>query len=241
MAPVDDLQQELSAIRLLAIQYMLNAIEDADMSAPDRAARSLTQAFADIIQAFGEQAAMSAARYLELDRQVAGVNLPSVVPADTVPVEQIERSLNWALRPLDAGDLRRAEQQMAGSLQRLVEQPARETVWDATVAAKTRYARVPRGADPCPFCLMLASRGGVYSADSVITTTGRSTGSSGRPEGLAFHDNCHCVPMEIRQDDDVPGVTQQLQNLWAEHGGTLAGWTAYLKENPFTPAGPNEV
>lgn len=241
MAPVDNLQAELGAIRLLAIQAMLDAIEDADMSGHQKAARSLTQTFADIVNVFGEQAAMSAARYLELDRETAGVRLPTVVPAGALPLEQIERSLNWSLRPLDEGDSQRAERRMAGALQRMVEQPARETVWDATVAAKTRYARIPRGDDPCPFCLMLASRGAVYTADTVVTTTGRSTATSGRPEGLEFHDNCHCVPAEIRADEEAPDIVRRLEDLWSEHGGTLKGWSEYLKENPFELSEPNDV
>ncbi|HTF53584.1 MAG TPA: hypothetical protein VK735_39580 [Pseudonocardia sp.] len=229
---------ELEALRLLAISALLAAMQDSDMSTPSGAWRTLREIFIDITIVYGEQAAMSAIRYLELDRSLAGVDAPPISLINTVELEQIERSLGWSLRPLDEGDLLLAERRMAGALQRLIEQPNRETIFEATVQANTRYARVPRpGA--CAFCVMLASRGGVYDELTVLLTTGRSTGTSGRSAGLHYHDNCHCTSQEIREGEELQPANQRAEKAWEAFSEsvrgavTLGGFEAYLKDHPF--------
>jgi len=242
MAPVDDMTTELESIRLIAISMLLAAMADADMSTPESAWETLREAFIDIAFLMGEQAAMSAIRYLELDRTLAGVRLPSPRPSDRISIDELERSFGWATRPLTTGDLELVERQLTASLQRHVDEPNRTTIYDATVQAKTRFARVPTGDDPCSFCLMLASRGAVYHTELTATaTTGRSTGTSGRPDTMRYHDHCFCQAREIRVDneDDLPDIIQRAQQKWDTYSEsvrgavTLDGFTDYLKDHPF--------
>lgn len=234
MSAIDEHTEELTAIRRLAIAALIANLGDSDLSTSQTAFRTLQEVVFTIIQGFGEQAAMSAVRYLELDRFDAGATgLPEVAPSDLPVLEQVNGTLTWSLEPLDRDDLAAARKRLYGSTQRLVLQPARETIWDNTELAKTTFARVPKpGA--CEWCLMLASRGAVYDEDTVLITTGRSTPKSGRPAGLRFHDNCRCETREVRSEDETPDINRRLEELWADHGkSNFNVWREYLAENPF--------
>lgn len=53
--------------------------------------------------------------------------------------------------------------------------------------ARAGYARVLSGRESCAFCTMLASRGAVYSEDTVIR----------RRDGRRYHDGCDCIPVLV--------------------------------------------
>jgi hypothetical protein len=106
--------------------------------------------------------------------------------APSTPVEQVNARLGFATRP--DGPLFTAQTDiLAGFLGSMTNeyalQPGRETVIQAAHKDGAGYARVPEpGA--CKFCLMLASRGFVYSKDSV-------------GQSKKFHGKCRCNPMPV--------------------------------------------
>ncbi|HMG44985.1 MAG TPA: hypothetical protein VK611_26870 [Acidimicrobiales bacterium] len=240
MTAIDDLQDELATYRLLAIDMVLaavNRLTDAQLRDPQAAYRALQEAFLEIVISFGEQAAQSAVDYLAFDRANARqLDTPPLIPDGLMLPDQIEGALQWALRPLAEGDLERVESQLSGATQRLVWQAGRDTIADNIARAGTRFARVPQ-ADACAFCLMLGSRGAVYITEQTARfTTGRSTASSGRPAGERYHDNCRCLPREIRDDneDELPDITTRLETVWGDsRASNLTQFAAYLRENPF--------
>jgi hypothetical protein len=240
MTAIDDLQENLNALRLLAIDMVLaavNNLSNAQMLDPRAAYDALREVFLEIVIRFGEQAAQEAVDYLALDRATArGFDAPPIIPDELILPEQVEGALQWALRPLAERDLERVESQLSGATQRLVWQASRDTITDNIARAGTRFARVPRP-DACAFCLMLGSRGAVYISEATAElTTGRSTARSGRPAGLSYHDNCRCLPREVREDneDQLPDITQRLESVWADSGASsLSQFAEYLRENPF--------
>lgn len=80
---------------------------------------------------------------------------------------------------------------MAGIADRNVKAGGRATIVENVRRdpMRPRFARVPSGR-PCPFCLMLASRGAVYA--SAETAGG---------EGHDYHDHCGCEPVPMWGDD----------------------------------------
>ena len=97
------------------------------------------------------------------------------------------------------------------------------------------WARVLTGAESCAFCAMLASRGPVYSEDTVVTTgkprevrprqvhyrnpgaTGGHTYVSGsRREGEKYHDHCDCIAVLVVKGASWNGEQQYhaLKDLW---------------------------
>lgn len=81
------------------------------------------------------------------------------------------------------------------------------------------YVRVTRD-KPCAFCLMLASRGPVYSEDSFDESDPRFTG----PGNHKVHDSCACTlrPVYRRTKDNWTDTAKVADELWRQ----------MLKDNP---------
>lgn len=75
----------------------------------------------------------------------------------------------------------------------LVKQPFRSTFQDSAIRSGAGWARVPLG-DTCNFCIMLASRGGVYTRDTVVLGF----------NGKRYHGECDCQPVLVRDKSDYP-------------------------------------
>lgn len=202
----DEYAFALDQLRILAQQDLADWWANTDGLAPPVRMDTLREAFHAIQATYGEQAAYLAADYLflqrSLDDTLSELEFPEV--ADPAGYEQARAGFNWATakyREEFAPELvPMAREKLAGVLNRLVSQPAHDTVAKAVATAGTGYARIPEpGA--CSFCLMLASRGAVYSKESVQSANG-------------YHDNCRCVGIEVKSDDELPRINRELHDLW---------------------------
>lgn len=208
--------QNLDGLRILAQQDLLEAWSGNTGVPFVEFRKSLEDVFPELVRAYGSAAAAEAADYVflqrSLDRELSGMAFPSL--ADPVEYEKALASYMWATRVSDAKMLSTGDEaielamredslrKLQGVTNRLVTEPARNTVFDATVAAGTRYARVPEpGA--CDFCLMLASRGAVYSRDTVV---GNSMNS--------YHDGCRCLGIEVKSDSELPRINKDLMEKY---------------------------
>lgn len=208
--------EALDGLRLLAQRDLLSWWEQTANLAWADQTRLMEEPFAEIVRTYGEQASYAAADYLFLQRSLSdtlsGLEYPEV--ADPVGFEQARKSFRWAMETTrtiedENGELQAdrdiARSKLAGITNRLVASPARKTVEAAVSKAGTKYARVPEpGA--CPFCLMLASRGAVYTRDTVLKASNMGS----------YHDNCRCLGIESEGDHDLPRVNQELQELWKD-------------------------
>lgn len=199
----------------------------------------LEEPFTAIARAYSEQAAYAAAEYMflqrGLDATLAGAAYPEV--AEPVGYEQAVKAFRKATRAskadwqkfvVDGSTDGLAEfndttfTKLSGALNRLVLHPARETVAN-NIADGAKFARVPEpGA--CNWCLMLASRGAVYSHDT-----------AGMTQATRYHDHCRCVAIEVSDDAPLPAVNRELEAAWkqATKGGGSQGdvtrqWKNYL-------------
>ncbi len=185
----------------------------------------------DLVQTYGDTAAVLAADFYDMLRDVppSAASFQAVL-ADPPNVEQAQASTRWGLSPLFAAepDPAGALALLEGAVQRLTMQPARDTVFDSAWAdpVQTGVARVPSGINTCDFCIMLASRGPVYRSEvSTSMVVGRGSLRTGydsdgkrlpggigqgikargrRDIGQAFHDNCDCTTVVIRGPADYP-------------------------------------
>lgn len=215
---LDQYGATLEQLRLLAQQRLADWWANTSGLEPPLRMDTMREAFVAVQRMFGEQAAHAAADYLfmqrSLDEDLAMLEFPEV--AEPASYGQAVASFDWATakyrREFDPWLLPVAQDKLNGVMARLVARPAHDTVAEATLSAGTGYARVPEpGA--CTFCLMLASRGAVYTRKTVQAAN-------------SYHDNCRCVGIEVKNDDELPRINRDLEELWEQaaqrNGGVLS-------------------
>lgn len=107
-------------------------------------------------------------------------------------------------------------------------------LWDAVtkkrVDGQVDYARVLSGRESCAFCAMLASRGPVYSEDTVVR----------RRDGRRYHDNCDCIAVSVVEGQPWFGEAEykRLEAQWQEH--VNSGGVDIRDYSPFTAKGGKE-
>lgn len=150
--------------------------------------KALAESWVGIIGQYGEMASVLAADLFEVEAVAMGLR-PRTVTVPAVDPERAIARLGWAV----------SEQNQMGNalglLDELVKQPYRSTYQKSAWQSGAGWARVPSGREPCRWCLMLASRGGVYNSKQLA-----SLGTDGRK----YHGDCHCVPTLVRGPRDYP-------------------------------------
>lgn len=204
-SPRDDYALALDGLRLLARQDFSSWwANTGDLG-------RLREKFFEIQAVYGEQAAAAAVDYLvlsrSLDDDLAGLPFPD--RADPAGYQQASKSFDWAVQTFRSAsnvgeravELQLARAKLDGILSRLVTKPGTDTVVRNVLRDGTAFARVPEpGA--CSFCLMLASRGAVYTKETV-----------GRVN--KFHDSCRCLGIEVKRDgSDLPRINRDLEREW---------------------------
>lgn len=181
-------------------------------SDPSRIRDELLLLFPEILQAYGDTAAVLGADWYDLLRDApASAASFSAVVSSPVGADQAQASARWAIGPLFDENPDLALSQLLGSAQRLVLKPGRDSFAASAGRdpVRTAWARVPSGATTCRWCVMLAARGADY-ADAV------SAGDMNE-----FHDNCDCVQVPIRSRSDWPEghSVEFFERLYADHSG----------------------
>lgn len=154
---------------------------------------------------------------------------------DATGIATYQRSLRSGAAPPQALD--RSAVTLSGSASNLALEGGRSVI-DESVQADDEaigWARVT-DADPCPWCLMMASRGAVYHSEK---TAGRGKSSHFIGDGdFKWHDHCGCTAVAVWDPDDpVLKTADDLYDKWlqvtAGHSGQAAinVWRRYW-ENP---------
>lgn len=150
-----------------------------------------------LVEDYGGMAAGLAADYYDEARETSMVP-GSYLARPAVPdLSGLDQQLRWAVSPLLDPSL---GGDAAGRVKQVADvhalQPARDTIADAAERdpAKTRWARVPTGAETCAFCLMLASRGARYRSRS--TAAGK------------YHADCDCTPAPVWDAADMTALRE---------------------------------
>lgn len=177
--------------------------------------QEFVELYRDVVQLYGQAAtglAMNTLDQLAMSWE-EGVE---VVAAEELDPEVLELSAAWAVRTSDSPQA--AVGKAIGSVGRRVRNAHRDTVAATARASGLGYARVP-GPKACAFCLMLASRGAVYAADTVGARV------EGHPfsEAQRYHDRCDCQARLVRSEKDLPEVNRQLQEEWYAVTGGAPG------------------
>lgn len=169
-----------------------------DPSKPLEVRAALEEVYPTVINDYGSMAGVIAGDFYSEAREASGVPGTFVPPlANDIPAEQAMAAARWGIGALFGAkpSAETALSNILGSAQRLITQVGRDTLLDGASRDKHKplFARVPKGKTTCAFCLILASRGAVYSSKN-------DAGGFGH----AYHDRCDCAPTPIWSDGDYP-------------------------------------
>jgi hypothetical protein len=147
----------------------------------------------DLVALYGSAAASLAADWYDESRDMAAVDGRfRAIVADLPDLGATDALAGWGTGPLFQAepDMAAAQSQVEGGLQKLVGDMHRQTVVRSLAADPQAkgWARQTTGKS-CPFCVMLAGRGAVYSA---------------RTANFSSHNHCDC--MAVPKWGDSTGV-----------------------------------
>ena len=170
------------------------AVQNIDFTDWEQAAEQLRNVITEIVDYFGLAASELGAQWYEYCRTlgVGGDYSAIVEPPNTALVKA---AANKQIDKLFDGSA--DEGKVVSLLHDVVADQVSRQARDTIV----RYARVPVG-DTCAFCIMLASRGFVYTSKKAATLTSA---------GEKYHDNCNCVAVPFHKADTIPGYTDELR------------------------------
>lgn len=201
LAQVNERKRQIEAVTTLAVRDLTDVWPTLDL---EDAARLQAQMI-DLLPLIGDEYAntlgvTSADWYEELRAEAVGGRYTARI--GELPREGQYRALaGWAAQPLyeNAGDYLRALTRAAGGLSRLIRQTGRDTIIE-NVRQDSRAVRYARATAPgaCAFCAMLATRGAVYSEETV-----RDGGLGGPKWRFKTHDWCNCEPVPVFVGDDL--------------------------------------
>lgn len=167
-------------------------------SDPKTVRDALLRFFPDFMMAFGDTAAVLGADFYDMVRDLPpSAGTVQTVLAQPAKTKQAEGTARWALGLLFADDPDWAafESALLGGAQRLILQPARQTI-DLMSQADARSGRVAavgwsrhvhperaRSGKSCDFCVRLAGRGPVYRSEAAAgSVMGRGSTRTGFDE-----------------------------------------------------------
>ncbi|MDO4243795.1 MAG: hypothetical protein Q4C85_08590 [Actinomyces sp.] len=218
-------------VEQIAVQGV-TALERAVLDNPTMSRTELAWIIRHVNTEWGTLAAQDAADTMVMARATAGqydLEAPTVI--DPITMEVAEAIAGWA----QAGETPEAVLRRAAiSTTRHLRNSSRDTVELSTALAGTGWCRVPRPGC-CAFCLMLASRGAVYtSRDAALTVGGGRRKRGKRPPGSRYHDNCGCMVQEVLPKHGVPPIVAGMERILADLKRqsptkmvTLDDWSAY--------------
>lgn len=195
---VQEFRRNSQALVNLALSDVTTIWDALDLSDGVTVRYALEDFLPDLVEDYGQAGAVLAAEFYEDLREVSEVpGRFTAISQPPPPPAAVQASSRWAIGPLFLGDKASptdALTLLSGVAQRQIMQAGRDTLFKNAQKDKTRpmFARVPSGTDTCKFCLILASRGAVYTSE-------RDAG-----KGNKYHDNCWCTPTLAWKPEDLP-------------------------------------
>lgn len=180
-------EQANNGISDLVERDLLDFLASLNFERPEAVQRAVFEFVPALVSEYGDVAATVAADWYDELRAAEGVAGSFRAPlAPGTPLDKVHDRLGYATRasgPLWLGDSGTLTNFLSLMANEYALQPGRDTVMHAAHKDNAAYARIPEpGA--CKFCLMLASRGFVYS---------KST-SGGTKK---FHGKCRCNSVPV--------------------------------------------
>ena len=141
-----------------------------------------------LVDTYGNASATNAADFFESTTRTSNAYVPIAGNA-----KRIESVVRYAMKLVMDGDLENALSTIQADMNLQIKGAGRDTIIENARRKKVRFARVPRGARTCEFCVMLASRGFVYHSKQTAGDLNR------------FHAFCDCQIVAGLPGDKLEG------------------------------------
>lgn len=211
-----DLARQVDAKTFTALKRALRALDGTD----DQTRAYLLETIRQIMLAHGTMTADLATELYQSARDYAGITTAFTPrPTTTIDTGIVEKSLDWALAPVggatNLADM--TDDALASTLSRLqavatrVGARAHEDTVIGNLIDDPEPARMRRVPAPgaCPWCLMLATRGFVYTEATVTRTS----------SGTKYHDRCKCVAEPQFDGEGTPELVRRAERAWTKSKG----------------------
>lgn len=216
-AAVDFLTEEINGISADAQARVLKVLQGINWTLENIAeCRDLViQALAQVMPTYTTMAAQASADFYDAARELAlGERLGAVSISGYDP-RKTEGAVRGFVRFMLDGRVETFNEQV---LQR-VDYEMKRSAGESMLAngrrdpRRPKFARVPTGDETCDFCLMLASRGFVYTSEA----------TAGAVKLDHYHSGCSCRVICQWDDGDVEGYdTQAIYDRWQDAVDALA-------------------
>ena len=192
---VDQLVDANRAVRELITDDLTAFWSSLDLAYPDIARDQLLEYIPVLVAQYGDITAVVAADwYTEVRRQASAPGKFSPVMAKNIEKQFIEKGVRSAAGALFTDKPETMLDRMIADVGKWAAQTGRNTIVQSAHRDpwKPRVARVPTGAETCAFCLVLASRGPIYTS---LQTAGKWN---------KYHGKCDCQAVIIGPHQELP-------------------------------------
>lgn len=214
---VDFLTDEVNGISADAQARVLRVLQGINWT-PENIAECrdlVLQALAAVMPTYTTMAAQASADFYDAARELAlGERLGAVAISDYDP-RKTEGAVRGFVRFVLDGRVETFNEQVLQRIDYEMKRSAGESMFanGRRDPRKPKYARVPTGSETCDFCLMLASRGFVYSSEA----------TAGAVKLDHYHSGCDCRVVAGWDGTEVEGYdTQAVYDRWQDAIDALA-------------------
>ena len=216
-AAVDFLTEEINGISADAQARVLKVLQGINWT-PENIAQCrdlVIQALASVMPTYTDMAAQASADFYDAARElVVGERMGAQAISD-FDMRKTEGAVRGFVRFVLDGRVETFNDQVLQRIDYEMKRSAGESMFanGRRDPRKPKFARVPTGAETCDFCLMLASRGFVYSSEA----------TAGAVKLDHYHSGCNCRVICQWDDGGVEGYdTQAIYDRWQDAVDALA-------------------
>ena len=181
-AALDFLTKEINGISADAKAKVARVLKELDWNDVSACRDAVVDVVNAVLDNYGLAAGQAAADFFDVSREIAvGEKLGAIATADRDPAAT-EGAIRAFVDKVNGGDYDAFERLVLSRIDYEIKRAAGTTMTAnaARDPLRPKYARVPSGSETCRFCLMLASRGFVYSSK-------RNAGAVDH-----YHNDCDC-------------------------------------------------
>ena len=216
-AALDYVTEQINGLSADAQAKVLKVLESIEWT-PDNVAECrdlVIQALAAVMPAYTDAAAQASADFYDASRELAtGAPLGAQAISGYDPAKT-EGAVRGFVRFVLDGRVDTFNDQVLQRIDYEMKRSAGESMFanGRRDPRRPKYARVPTGSETCDFCLMLASRGFVYSSEA----------TAGAIKLDHYHSGCSCRVICQWDDGDVEGYdTDAIYDRWQDAIDALA-------------------